>query len=263
MALRTIASKQANGMENTMLRTKQLLNYLATHPAATVRFHASDMVPNIHSEAYLSEANAHSCACRHFFMGWHPNPSKPIKFYGAFYTSCVILRFVVASTAKAKLGTLFLNCKQATICWLMLEEMGHPQPPTPIHWDNSTTVSIANNTFKRQRSRSMEMRFFGLQMLSHKRSLHQIPPRKGKPPLKNQLGIWQYNFALQIKLIFIMFNLFADFFILSFYFTENCVNVWISFNWSNKLLFKQKRYCSWKYFYSDKKKKIFNTKGWC
>ncbi len=42
-----------------------------------------------------------------------------------------------------------------------------------------------------------------------------------------------------------------------FHFTENCVNVWISFNWSSKLLFKQKQYCSWKYFYSDKRKKDF------
>jgi hypothetical protein len=38
--------------------------------------------------------------------------------------------------------------------------MGHPQPPTPILWDNSTAVGIANNTVKHQRSRSMEMRFF-------------------------------------------------------------------------------------------------------
>jgi hypothetical protein len=30
-------------------------------------------------------------------------------------------------------------------------------------------------------------------------------------PLKNQFGIWQYKFALQIKLIFIISNLFANF----------------------------------------------------
>jgi hypothetical protein len=68
MALSTIASKQANGMKNTMLKTKQLLDYLATHPAATMQFHASNMVLNIHSDAScLSEANAHSRACGHFF----------------------------------------------------------------------------------------------------------------------------------------------------------------------------------------------------
>jgi hypothetical protein len=38
--------------------------------------------------------------------------------------------------------------------------MGHPQPPTTINCNNSTAVSIANNTVKRQRSQSMEMRFF-------------------------------------------------------------------------------------------------------
>ncbi len=38
--------------------------------------------------------------------------------------------------------------------------MGHPQPPTPVNCNNSTAVGIANNTVKRQCSRSMEMRFF-------------------------------------------------------------------------------------------------------
>ena len=40
--------------------------------------------------------------------------------------------------------------------------MGHPQPPIPIHIDNTTTVGIVNNTTKRQRSRAMEMRYFWL-----------------------------------------------------------------------------------------------------
>ena len=47
---------------------------------------------------------------------------------------------------------------------LTLEEMGHPQPPTLINCDISTAVGITNNTVKHQKSRSMEMRFFGLQM---------------------------------------------------------------------------------------------------
>jgi hypothetical protein len=99
-----------------MLKTNQLLDYLVKHPAAAVRFYASNMVLNIHSDAsYLSAANTHSCACRHFFMGWHPNPSKPVKLNGAFFTLCAILCFVVASASEAELGALFLNCKQATI----------------------------------------------------------------------------------------------------------------------------------------------------
>ncbi len=144
-----------------MTKTKQLLDYLATHPNATVHFHASDTILNIHPDAlYLLEANTHSQACGHFFMGWRADPTKPIKLNGAFFTLCAILHFVVASAVEAELGALFLNFKQATIFRLTLEEMGHPQPPTLIHWDNSTAVCIANNTVKRQQSQLMEMRFF-------------------------------------------------------------------------------------------------------
>ena len=44
----------------------------------------------------------------------------------------------------------------------MIAELGHPQPQTPIHIDNTTTVGIVNNTIKRQRYRVMEMRYFWL-----------------------------------------------------------------------------------------------------
>jgi hypothetical protein len=61
MALSMIASEQAKGTVNTMFKTKQLLDYLATHPNATIIFHASGMILNIHLNAsYLLEANAHS-----------------------------------------------------------------------------------------------------------------------------------------------------------------------------------------------------------
>jgi hypothetical protein len=43
---------------------------------------------------------------------------------------------------------------------LTLEELSHPQPRNPVHCDKATAVGIANNTVKRQRSQSMEMRYF-------------------------------------------------------------------------------------------------------
>jgi hypothetical protein len=74
------------------------------------------MVMNVHSDAsYLSEADARSRACRHFFMGWKARYGNPIKLNGAFFTLCAILCFVAASAAEAKLGALFLNCKEGTI----------------------------------------------------------------------------------------------------------------------------------------------------
>jgi hypothetical protein len=41
--------------------TNQLLDYLATHPDATILYHASDMILQIHSDdSYLSVSNARS-----------------------------------------------------------------------------------------------------------------------------------------------------------------------------------------------------------
>ena len=42
MALSTIASMQTKGTEQTMEKALQILDYLATHPDATIRFHATD-----------------------------------------------------------------------------------------------------------------------------------------------------------------------------------------------------------------------------
>jgi hypothetical protein len=149
MALSTIASEQAKGTQQTMAKTKQLLNYLATHPNATNRFHVSDMILNIYLDvSYLFEANAHSRACGNFVMGWHADPTKPIKLNGAFFTLCAMLQFVITSAEEAEIGALFLNCKQATIFQLTLKEMGHTQPLTLVHHNNSTAIGIANNTVK-------------------------------------------------------------------------------------------------------------------
>jgi hypothetical protein len=104
---------------------------------------------NVHFNAsYLSESDARSRACGHFFMGWSPKDGNPIKLNSAFFTLYAILWFVVASAAEAELGALFLNCKEGIISCMTLEELGHPQPKTPVHCNNATTVSIANNTVK-------------------------------------------------------------------------------------------------------------------
>jgi hypothetical protein len=151
MALSSIAVEQTLATTKTMQHCTQLLDYLSAHLNATVRFYASDMILNIHSDAsYLSEAKAHSRVCGHFFMGWMPTDDAPIRLNGAFHISTTILRFVVASAAEAELGALYHNCQTGIIFHLTLADMGHPQPKTPVHCDNATAVGIANNTIKWQ-----------------------------------------------------------------------------------------------------------------
>ena len=131
----------------------QKLDYLAHNADAKVRFHALDMILNIHSDAsYLSEAKARSRACGYFFLGLMPKNGNPIQLNGAFHVSMTIMRFVVASAAEAELGALYHNCQTGIIFRLTLAEMGYLQPQMPVHCDNATAVGIANNTIKRQRS---------------------------------------------------------------------------------------------------------------
>ena len=161
IGLSSIASKQADATTTKHKLCRHMLDYLATNSNATIRYHASKMILNIHSDAsYLSEPNAKSRASGHFFLAELPVDGKPILLNGAIHTLAVILKFVAASAAEAELGALFLVAKYGRIIRVILEELGHPQPPTPIHCDNKTTVGIANDTVKRQRSRSMEMRYF-------------------------------------------------------------------------------------------------------
>lgn len=49
------------------------------------------------------------------------------------------------SAAKAELGALFINGKEAVHMRQILHKMGHPQPQTPIHTDNLTVEGVINS----------------------------------------------------------------------------------------------------------------------
>jgi hypothetical protein len=72
-AISSLASQQAAATEYTEAKLIQLLNYCATHPDATIRYRASDMILNSHSDGgYLNEPEARSRAGGHFFMSSKP-----------------------------------------------------------------------------------------------------------------------------------------------------------------------------------------------
>ncbi len=151
MALSNIATQQLAPTVNTKKRVDQFLDYMWTHHDTKIRYRASDMILNVHSKAsYLSAPRACSQAGGYFFLGSIPVNGDPIKLNGAIHITCIILKLVDASAAKAELGALFLNAQEAKILQITLDELGHLQPPTPIHIDNTTTLGIINNTIKRQ-----------------------------------------------------------------------------------------------------------------
>jgi hypothetical protein len=159
-ALSALASQQARPTENTMTLCKSFLDYMASQEEAVLTYKASDMVLAIHSDAsYLSEPKARSRAGGHMFMS--SNDDIPTN-NGAVLNISQIIRAVMSSAAEAELGALFINAKTAVSMRHTLEEMGHPQPRTPIQTDNKTANDLLTNKIMPKALKAMDMRFHWL-----------------------------------------------------------------------------------------------------
>ena len=78
----------------------------------------------------------------------------------------------MSSAAKAELGALYINSREAIPIRHLLEEMGHKQPPTPIQTDNTTARGIVTNTIKQRKTRAMDMRFYWLRDREFQQKYH-------------------------------------------------------------------------------------------
>jgi hypothetical protein len=98
MPLNDLATEQTKVTEKTQDATNQMLDYLSTHPDATIRYHASDMVLHIHSDAsYLSVSNARSRLGSLFFLGNKPPEQDTLNGY--ILNVAAVIKNVVASAA--------------------------------------------------------------------------------------------------------------------------------------------------------------------
>ena len=82
-----------------------------------------------------------------------------IKLNGNTAITCAILKLVAASAADVEFGVLFFNTQEVINIRLTLMDVGHSQPPTPIHIDNITFRGIVNDAIKRHHLRAIENRY--------------------------------------------------------------------------------------------------------
>eukprot|EP00804_Cyclotella_cryptica_P028233 CCRYP_014586-RB/>CCRYP_014586-RB protein AED:0.36 eAED:0.36 QI:0/0/0/1/0.33/0.25/4/0/366 len=130
-----------NPTTDTMEQTKQLLDYIATQDDAVITYHASDMVLAVHSDAsYLSETKARSRAGGHFFLS-SATATPPNN--GAILNIAHIIKHVMASATKPN-WRLYTSSREAVYIRIILEELGHKQPATPLQTDNSTAEAVCN-----------------------------------------------------------------------------------------------------------------------
>jgi hypothetical protein len=160
MPINFLASEQSNATEITADKVIKLLNYCNTHPETKIRYHASDMILHIHSDAsYLSESEAKSRAGGFFNMGNTTKNDKKLT-NGAVLIVSKALKHVMSSAAETEIGAVFINAKEGAVLRTTLEELGHKQLPTPMETDNTTATGYINGTIKQKRTKAMDMRFY-------------------------------------------------------------------------------------------------------
>ena len=95
----------------------------------------------------MNETKARSTAGGNYFLGNPIIENKLIFLNGAIYSLCKVIG-VAASAAEAELGSLFLNTQEAVKLRIALDKMGHRQPPTTIHCDNTNANGIIHGIIK-------------------------------------------------------------------------------------------------------------------
>ena len=160
-ALNDLATQTKNGTQKTAKVLTHFLNYCADIPDAKVTYQASDMILHNHSDAaYLVASEARSRAGGYTYLGNKKNNRQIIN--GPIAIIAKIIKVVMASAAEAEVAALYMNAKELVPLRITCEELGHKQPATPMRTDNNTACGILTGTFKQNRSKAIDMRFYWL-----------------------------------------------------------------------------------------------------
>ena len=160
-ALNDLATRVNNGTQETAKALTHFLNYCAANSDASILYQASDMILYNHSDAaYLVASNARSRAGGYTYFGNKPENEE--IFNAPIVIIAKIIKAVMSSASEAETGALYMNAKEIIPLRVTCEELGHPQPATPMRTDNTTACGIINKQYKKNRSKANDMRFWWL-----------------------------------------------------------------------------------------------------
>ena len=81
------------------------------------------------------------------------------RFNVPIITIADIIKFIMSSATKAELSAMFITAKKMVPFLQTLIKMCWPQPSSPLQTDNSTSVSVTNNTTMPCQTKSIDMHF--------------------------------------------------------------------------------------------------------
>ena len=172
---------------------RKIMDYLHTHPDAVVRFHASDTILYIESDAdYLVLPQARSHVARIFYLRNATAGLPPLN--GAIQVICKTLHNVVSSAAKAETCGIFIGGQQAVPIITTLSKLNHRQPTSGTHisTDNSTAKGILTANLRQKLSRAFDMRYWWIKYRIKQRQFGLV----WEPGKENQADYFTKHFRL-------------------------------------------------------------------
>ena len=79
---------------------------------------------------------------------------------GAVLSIAQIIKNTMTSAADAEIGALYINTRQVVPTRYLLEEMGHPQPPTPVQTDDTTALGFVTKNLQPKATKSTDMNYW-------------------------------------------------------------------------------------------------------
>ena len=158
--LNEIGSEQSKSTIDTMEKANWLMDYLHTYPNSVIRFHASNIILKISSDAaYLMQPKACSRITVHYHLGWINDPDRA---NGPVNVLCQTLKNVVGPATEYETGGVYTGSRHVSSIITTLEEMGHKQPPTgtTFETDNKCAHGILNSKILQKLSKSFDMRYW-------------------------------------------------------------------------------------------------------
>ena len=154
-ALHELGSIQSRPSENDMKKMNRLLGYVSRNRNIAIRFHASNMILQLLSDAsYLCRPKARSVYGTYCYFG------EPEGINGPIACASKMINSVLSSVAEAELCGGFKIAQDAVYYRRIAHDLGYPQPATLLRMDNSVAIGLAQGTINAKRSKAMDMRFF-------------------------------------------------------------------------------------------------------
>ena len=162
-AIKILSQQQATPTENTMAAVQRFLQYAANHSNACITYHASNMQLAIHSDAsFNGEPKGRSRAGGFFSLGpieYNGNPNQHQRINGPIDVVCRTMPTVCASAAEAEYAAMYINAQQGEKIRQILSDLGYPQRPTTMTYDNSVAGKLALRQCKQKRSKAIALRY--------------------------------------------------------------------------------------------------------